>query len=132
MLERRTLRTKFNEMVNITGEIADIIKQSNIEDGICIVTCPHTTAALCVACKWDPNILEDIQGELNRMIPTRNDFKHQETPYDASGHIKSAIVGPILTLIVENGELMINTDQQAIYFAEFDGPRPREYYVKVM
>ena len=105
MLEKRTLRTKFYDMVNITGEIADIVKNSGVQDGICIVTCPHTTAALCVACEQDPNILEDIQGELNRMIPTRNDFKHQETPHDASGHIKSAIVGPILTLIVENGEL---------------------------
>ncbi len=132
MLEKRTLRTKFYDMVNITGEIADIVKNSGVQDGICIVTCPHTTAALCVACEQDPNILEDIQGELNRMIPTRNDFKHQETPHDASGHIKSAIVGPILTLIVENGELMIAHNQQGIYFAEFDGPRPREYYVKVM
>lgn len=132
MLEKRTLRTKFYDMVNITGEIADIVKQSGVEDGICILTCPHTTAAVCVASKWDPKGLEDIQDELNRMIPTRNDFKHQETPHDASGHIKSCIVGPILTLIVEHGELMINYDQQAIYFAEFDGPRPREYFVKVM
>ena len=48
MLEKRTLRTKFYDMVNITGEIADIVKNSGVQDGICIVTCPHTTAALCV------------------------------------------------------------------------------------
>lgn len=132
MLERRTLRTKFGDMVDIKDEICEIVRNSGVKDGICVVTCPHTTAALCIVSKWDPLGLEDIQDELNRMIPTRNDFKHQETPHDASGHIKSAIVGPILTLIVDNGELLLNDEQQTIVFAEFDGPRPREYFVKVM
>lgn len=102
-----------------------------MQEGICVVTIPHTTAALTITSFWDPNGFEDLQEEICRLIPTRIDFKHQhDTPQDAAGHVKSSLIGTTLSLIVHDGKLLLG-HSQGIYFLEFDGPRKREYFVKV-
>ncbi|WP_404819452.1 YjbQ family protein [Lacticaseibacillus paracasei] len=69
---------------------------------------------------------------MQKLIPTRIDFKHQvDTPQDAAGHIKATISGDSLTFIVTNGELLLGSSQ-GVYFMEFDGPRQRTFYVKVI
>jgi thiamine phosphate synthase YjbQ (UPF0047 family) len=76
--------------------------------------------------------LTSIQDEIRRLIPTRVDFKHQhDTPEDAAGHVKSTLIGPSMTFIIENGELLLG-HSQGIYFLEFDGPRNRECIVKIL
>jgi secondary thiamine-phosphate synthase enzyme len=80
----------------------------------------------------DPNTPEDIMGEMDRLIPTRFDFHHQfDTPTDAAGHVKSALMGIEATFILHKGELMIGHSQGMI-FAEFDGPRERRLFIKVI
>jgi secondary thiamine-phosphate synthase enzyme len=87
--------------------------------------------SLTVTSPWDPRGFEDIQDEISRLIPTRVDFKHQhDTPQDAAGHVKSALMGVSLTFIVDEGRLVLGSSQ-GIYFVEFDGPRKRQVYVKV-
>ncbi len=132
MLSNFVLKTAKNDAVNISEQVQEAVANSGIESGLCTVFVPHTTAALTITSFWDPNGLEDIQDELNRVIPTRIDFKHQhDTPQDAAGHVKSTFIGSTLTLIVENSQLLLG-HSQGIYFLEFDGPRTREFFVKVI
>ena len=132
MLDKFSLKTEKNGVTEITPPIKDIVAQSGIDTGLCIVHIPHTTAGLTITSFWDPKGFEDLQDELNRIVPTRIDFKHQhDTPQDAAGHIKSSLVGTTLTLIVEDSQLLLG-HSQGIFFVEFDGPRNRECFVKVM
>lgn len=132
MLREFPLQTQKTGVEAITEQVKATVTESGIESGLCVVFIPHTTAALTITSFWDPNGLEDIQDELHRMIPTRVDFKHQhDTPQDAAGHVKSTLIGTTLTLVVDNARLLLG-HSQGIYFLEFDGPRRRTFFVKVM
>ena len=126
------LNTENRTMVSLTEEINKIVEESQVKSGVCLIYTPHTTAGLTITSYWDPRGLEDIQDEICRLIPTRIDFKHQhDTPQDAAGHVKSSLIGVSLNLIIEDGKLLLG-HSQGIYFLEFDGPRKREVYVKIL
>ncbi len=132
MLKNFKIETKLNDVVSLTDSVKAFVRSSGVKSGICVVYTPHTTAGLTLTSFWDPKGFEDLQDEINRLVPTRIDFKHQhDTPQDAAGHVKSSLLGVSLTFIVEGGELL-SGHSQGIYFVEFDGPRKREYYVKIL
>ena len=132
MFETIKLETKLNDAIDITPTIRELVKKSGVQDGICIVSVPHTTAGLCIHSFWDPKGWTDMMIQMDRIIPTRVDFKHDsDTPHDASGHVKSAMMGTNMTVIVKDGDLLFG-HFQGILFAEFDGPRSREVHVKIM
>jgi secondary thiamine-phosphate synthase enzyme len=129
-LSRHELATTANGAYDITAVVRDAVLASQVEEGLCLVFVPHTTAGLSITSFWDPKGLEDIHDDLNRLVPTRIDFKHQfDTPQDAAGHIKSVLVGVSLTLIISEAKLLLG-HSQGIFFNEFDGPRQREFLVK--
>lgn len=131
MLKNFKLRTTYNEVHDITNEVLETVAESGVQEGSCIVYTPHSTAGITLFSPWDPAGFIDLDEEIRRLIPTKVDFKHQhDTPQDAAGHIKSALLGVSVPLIVHNGKLLIGGSQH-IYFLEFDGPRNREFYVKV-
>ncbi|MGF7401224.1 secondary thiamine-phosphate synthase enzyme YjbQ [Thermoanaerobacterium thermosaccharolyticum] len=115
-------------MIDITEEVKSAIKSSGIKDGICTVYVPHTTAGVTINENADPDVKDDIIKGLDEIIPNIR-FKHMEGNSDA--HIKSVLVGNSVNLIVENGEIQLGI-WQGIYFCEFDGPRNRKVYVKVV
>lgn len=132
VLEKIELSTTYNEVHDITKDVKQIVEESGIKEGICIVHNMHSTAGLAVFSPWDPDGFVDLDEEIRRLIPTRVDFKHQhDTPQDAAGHVKSTLLGVTLTFIVHEGKLLVG-GSQGIYFLEFDGPRNREFYVKVI
>lgn len=132
MLKKFNISTKKDDVYDITESVREYVNQSGIEEGICIVYTAHTTAGLCATSKMDPAGFDDLRDEINRLIPTRIDFKHQfDTPSDAAGHVKSALIGVTMSLIVTRGELLLGSSQ-GLYFLEFDGPRNRSYYIKVI
>lgn len=133
MIEKISITSeRANSVVDLTQEIRNIVKESNVKEGMCYVYCPHTTAALTVTSFWDERGFEDIQDEIGRLIPTRIDFKHQhDTPQDAAGHVKSSLIGITLSFFIEKGDLFLGSSQ-GIYFLEFDGPRKRKCYVKIV
>ena len=132
MIERIRFRTTKDGVFGLTEQIKDCVKKSGVKSGLLCAFITHTTAALTVNSFWDPLGHEDIQAEIRRLIPTRVDFKHQhDTPEDAAGHVKSTLIGPSMTFIIENGELLLG-HSQGIYFLEFDGPRNRECIVKIL
>lgn len=131
MLKKYSLQTSHNGVTDITAEVKAAVTESGVREGNCIVYNPHTTASLAVTSFWDPKGFEDLQDEICRLVPTRVDFKHQhDTPADAAGHVKSAIVGISMPFIVTEGALLLGSSQ-GIFFLEFDGPRKRQYFVKV-
>ena len=115
-----------------TDALHAAVARGGMRSGVLVATIPHTTAGLAVLSFPDPLGLEDVADELARLVPTRIDFKHQhDTPQDAAGHIKSALIGVSLSLIVEHGELQLG-HSQAVYFMEFDGPRDRQLHVQLL
>lgn len=132
MFRKFSLRTAFNSVTDITAQVRSVVEDSGVKDGICIVYNPHTTASIAVTSFWDPAGFEDLQDEICRLVPTRVDFKHQhDTPQDAAGHVKSAMVGVSMPFIVSDSRLVLGSSQ-GIFFLEFDGPRDRQFMVKVM
>jgi len=121
--------TKRIEIVDITGEILKIISNAGIIDGICVVFCPHTTASIAINENADPTVKQDILNTLSKLVPQNAGYRHLESNSDA--HIKNVLVGPSLSLIVENGRLALGT-WQGIFFVEGDGPRQREVWVKII
>lgn len=114
--------------VNITSQI-----QQNIPAdfaGACLIFCQHTTAGLTINENADPDVVRDLQNELDRLVPWDNSrFRHMEG--NSAAHVKSSIIGPSLTVPVENGKLMLGT-WQSIYFCEFDGPRSRRTIIQLL
>ena len=124
--------TERQETVNLKDQVEEFIAESNVEEGVCLVYCPHTTGGLVVNSYLDPNTPKDIMHEIDRLIPTRLDFFHTfDTPSDAAGHVKSSLVGIDNLFIIHEGKLMLG-HSQGILFTEFDGPRDRKVYVKIL
>ena len=132
MLDRIQFRTTKDGVISLTDQIKECVKNSGVKSGIMCAFITHTTAALTVNSFWDPLGHEDIQDEIRRLIPTRVDFKHQhDTPEDAAGHVKCTLIGPSMSFIIADGNLLLG-HSQGIYFLEFDGPRNRECYIKIV
>lgn len=124
-----TLRTERQNFYNITSNVERAIKESGVTDGICTVFCPHTTAGVTINENADPDVVRDLLFALDKTYPDREEFRHAEG--NSSAHLKASVTGSSITVIVEKGKLILGT-WQGIYFCEFDGPRIRKYYVKVM
>lgn len=118
------------KMIAITNQVREDIEKSAIYDGIAVIVCPHTTAAITVSENTDPDVQHDLLYTLDRLAP-RNDNAYLHADGNSFAHIKSAMLGSSETVIVENGRIILGIWQD-IYFCEFDGPRTRYYYVKVM
>ena len=117
------------EMVDITGHVAKLARQSNIENGDVIVYCPHTTAGITINENADPSVCHDILLTLDELLPQhRKGYRHMEGNSDA--HVKSSLIGPSQQIIIQDGKLVLGT-WQAIFLCEFDGPRTRNVIVQV-
>ncbi len=131
MLETVTIKThKRNDMLDVSANVADIVAKSNVNDGLAVVYVPHTTAGVTINENADPDVVHDMLLTLEELIPhQRRGYLHGEGNSDA--HVKSTLVGPSVTVIIENGRLLLGT-WQGIYFCEFDGPRNRRFSVKII
>ncbi|MFA7043968.1 MAG: secondary thiamine-phosphate synthase enzyme YjbQ [Bacteroidales bacterium] len=116
-------------MIDITSDIRKIVKESTIKNGICLIYCPHTTAAITINENADPDVKHDLLMGLDKAFPDEIDFKHEEG--NSSAHLKSSCIGCSKTVIIENNDLVLGT-WQGIYFCEFDGPRKRTTLVKIL
>jgi secondary thiamine-phosphate synthase enzyme len=119
-----------SEIVDITEKIRRLVKQKNIRDGMAIVYIPHTTAAVTINENYDPDVKHDLLKKLDALIP-KNESYYQHDEGNSDSHLKTAIVGNSATVLIEQGDLVLGR-WQGIYFCEFDGPREREMFVKVV
>jgi secondary thiamine-phosphate synthase enzyme len=117
------------EFIDITSDVKNIVSKSGVTSGVCYVYVPHTTAGVTINEGADPAVAKDMLSTLNRLIPRSNGYLHMEGNSDA--HIKTSLVGPSQTVIIEGGNLLLGT-WQAVFFCEFDGARSRKVMVKIM
>ncbi len=117
------------ELVRIDYLIHKAIEESEIKDGICCVFVPHTTAGVTINEGADPSVVSDILKELNKVIPFSDNYAHLEG--NSAAHIKSSIVGCSLAIIIEGGRTKLGT-WQSVFFCEFDGPRRRKVWIKIV
>ena len=129
-MQKLSIKTsRKNELIDITAQIKKTIENLEVKDGICVVFCSHTTAGLTVNEAFDPSVKDDILFSLNKISPDYMDFRHSEGNSDA--HVKASLMGSSLNLIIKDGNIKLG-QWQGIYFTEFDGPRSREIWVKVI
>jgi secondary thiamine-phosphate synthase enzyme len=114
---------------DITQLVQQTVGQSGVEEGICHLFCPHTTAGLILNENWDPDVQHDIKLVLSDLAPQRRGFRHSEG--NSPAHAMASLVGASQTAFVSHGKLVLGT-WQGIFLAEFDGPRTRTVLVKVM
>jgi secondary thiamine-phosphate synthase enzyme len=117
------------EMLDITAEIEQIVQESNQKEGLCVIFVPHTTAAITINENADPDVLTDILQGLEKIIPFEDNYRHLEG--NSAAHIKSSLIGSSISVIIENGKLKLGT-WQGIVFCEFDGPRTRDVWIKII
>ncbi|GGP07405.1 secondary thiamine-phosphate synthase enzyme YjbQ [Oceanobacillus neutriphilus] len=121
--------TKKQEFVFLDSQLKETLANSGVQEGIMIVYCPHTTGAITINENADPDVRRDLSLGMNETFPNKEAYVHMEGNSD--GHMKSSVVGASETLIISNGQLILGT-WQSVYFCEFDGPRTRKVYVKIM
>lgn len=132
MLQSFRLTTDRNGLFDVTDTVIAAAERTGVTDGLLLVSVPHSTASVTVVSPWDVRGLEDVQDEIERIVPTRINFKHEyDTPQDAAGHVKAAIVGHSRSFFIAGGRIGLGHSQK-IYFWEFDGPRNRTVEVKVI
>lgn len=124
-----TLQTGRQGYYSITRTVREVIAQSGVKSGICVVFCPHTTGAITINENADPDVQYDLVMGFDEAFPDRRAFRHGEGNSDA--HLKCSTVGASETILIEDSKPLLGT-WQGVYFCEFDGPRTRKYYVKVM
>ena len=129
MLYEYNISTKKEQLYNITAQLREAITQSGAEHGIAVVFCPHTTAGITINENADPDVATDMIFALDKTFPNRVEFAHLEG--NSAAHIKASCVGESVTVIVSGGKPLLGT-WQGVYFCEFDPPRGRRFYVKVM
>lgn len=129
MIRTISVRTrKRNELLDITGEVRKAVSESGVRDGICHIFIPHTTAAVTINEKADPDVARDIEITLERLVPPDAGYRHAEGNSDA--HLKSTLVGASELVMVREGSPVLGT-WQAVFFCEFDGPRSRSCHIRI-
>ena len=118
-----------SNMVDITAAVTEEVLKSGISEGICTVYVPHTTAGITINEGADPAVCSDILYSLEKLVPPGANYRHMEG--NADSHIKASMIGSSVSVLVEKGRLLLGTWQK-IFFCEFDGPRSRKIYLKVV
>ena len=120
---------RHTQMKDITAEVRNAVRESGVKDGLCMVFIPHTTAAVTINENADPDVVRDLNMELDKIVPREDGYHHMEG--NSAAHLKSSMVGASEHIIIEDGRLLLGT-WQGIYFCEYDGPRYRKAIVKII
>lgn len=130
MLKEITIQTNTQtQILDITAQVQKVVSESGIAEGLCCVFVPHTTAGVTINENADPSVKQDILMELNKIIPFDDNYSHSEG--NSAAHIKASIIGSSVNIPLKNNNLLLGT-WQGICFCEFDGPRQRHFYVKII
>lgn len=125
-----TVKTRTeSELVDMTGQVQNAIRENGFTDGIAVIFCPHTTAGLTLNENWDVDVRHDLLLTLDTISP--HDPRHRHGEGNSPAHLKASLVGASTLVIVEGGRLQLGR-WQGIYLAEFDGPRTRTVWIKLM
>ncbi len=123
------IETKAQEFLPITHKVADVVENSGVQNGVCLVYCPHTTAGITINENADPDVAHDLLLALENVYPNLQGFQHAEG--NSAAHAKACAVGSSVMVPIRDGALALGR-WQGIYFCEFDGPRQRQYMVQIL
>lgn len=129
MLFEYRLQNPREDFYDVTPHVREAIAHSGVTDGVALVFCPHTTAGITINENADPDVVHDLLLGLGEAFPDRPEFRHGEG--NSTAHLKASAIGSSATVIVSNGRPVLGT-WQGIYFCEFDPPRTRKLFVKVI
>ncbi len=121
--------TAREEMVDITHQVRREVEKAGVTDGLCVVYVPHTTSGVTINEGADPAVCSDILKKLKQLAPPNDGYRHMEGNSDS--HIKASLMGSSVTVLVEGGGLVLGTWQK-IFYCDFDGPRSRKFFVKMV
>ena len=117
------------QMYDITYEIEKIVKESKIQQGVCLLSVPHSTGCITINDAADPDASIDIIDALNKLVPRDDNYRQIEG--NSAARLKASIIGFSESIIIEEGQLVLGT-WEGIYFVEFDGPKHRTINVKLI
>ena len=120
---------KRTELIEITASVQEIVSDSGIMKGLCIVYCPHTTAGITINENADPDVQMDMETYFESIVPWENNYRHMEG--NTAAHIKATVIGFSQTIPIRAGKFQLGT-WQGIYFCEFDGPRSRQLIITLL
>jgi secondary thiamine-phosphate synthase enzyme len=130
MFEQLEVRTTSHQcLIDITSQIQRSVDKAEVDGGICHLFVPHTTAGLTINENADPTVRADILQKLDEVVPWNDRYAHAEG--NAAAHIKASLVGQSGWVIIAGGRLKLGT-WQGIFLAEFDGPRTRNLWLKII
>ncbi|MCL1952594.1 MAG: secondary thiamine-phosphate synthase enzyme YjbQ [Oscillospiraceae bacterium] len=129
MLYEYSLATPREDFHNITPQLREAVAKSGVASGIAVIYCPHTTAGITINENTDPDVVRDLLLGLREAFPDRPHFRHVEG--NSAAHLKASAMGSSATVIIDGGRPLLGT-WQGVYFCEFDPPRQRRFYVKVV
>jgi secondary thiamine-phosphate synthase enzyme len=129
MKSLRIKTSRRTEFVDITNEVEKAVRESGVHQGVCYVYVPHTTAGVAINEHADPDVASDVEGLFDRLIPHKGSYRHAEGNTDS--HMKAILTGTSQIVLVQDGKLALGT-WQGIFLCEFDGPRQRTVFVKVV
>lgn len=118
------------EMVDVSERLQKFVSDSKVNEGILIAHVPHTTAAITINENADPDVQHDLLGKLAELVPKAERY-YQHGEGNSDSHLKTALVGNAVTVIVDAGRLVLGR-WQGIFFCEFDGPRDRQICLKLV
>ncbi len=128
-MEEFSVKTgKQTDMIDITAQVQKAVGETGVQNGVCTVFVPHTTAGVTINENADPDVVRDVLMEVNKIVPFSDGYRHMEG--NSAAHIKSSLFGCAQSVIIEGGRLQLGT-WQSVYFCEFDGPRTRKAWVQV-
>ena len=131
MLTTLDIRTEnHTELIDLTNQVKEVIRNSGVSDGICVVYVPHTTAGVTINENADPSVKHDILLETSKFV-LEHDREYRHSEGNSAGHIKSTLFGSSIHVIIAGARPLLGT-WQGIYFCEFDGPRRRQVHLKVI
>ena len=127
-MEQFSLNTPEEGFIDITGQVRKIVAAGNVQNGLCQIFVPHTTAGVTINENADPDVVTDMLAALGKMVP---DLPYRHSEGNSPAHVKSSLVGCSITVPISEGRLCLGT-WQGIYFCEFDGPRTRKVWVQLV
>ena len=123
-----SLNTPAEGFIDLTGQVRKIVASGNVQNGLCQIFVPHTTAGVTINENADPAVVTDMLAALGKMVP---DLPYRHSEGNSPAHVKSSLVGCSITVPIAEGRLCLGT-WQGIYFCEFDGPRTRKVWVQLV
>ncbi len=138
MIQRIQIQTRHEvELINITGEVHQIVENSGIQSGTAFITSLHTTTAITVN-EGLPDLEADISNLIQTLVPDDNHYRHArylpsdgQMAVNAASHLRGALLGFQVFFPIEAGKLLTGS-RQTIYFVELDGPQYRTYVVQML